>query len=303
MDWEAAAHTAEHAFMGALSTLLKVKPLKVEHEGMVGTITLEAEELNWQEVAEAVAQANKIIFEGRDVREHEFETLEEAKKAFPNLRAHERVSGKVRVVEIEGYDCAACMRKHAKNTAEAKLFLVKDLRSKRRGIYEVEFLIGPAAAEYLRILEEQVGLSAKELACKPWELHQRVEGLKEAEERAKREKVKLTKQLARAQTPKMVEDIEIYSGIVEDVEEKKFMEEITKRLRKGIAVYAIISDDGCKVFAAQRGLDLDCSKVLRDVVKKYGGEGGGRRDFAVGAVSKDLVKSVIDEILQCCGFH
>lgn len=303
MDWEAAAHTAEHAFMGALSTLIKVKPLKVEHKGMVGTITLEAEELGWLQVAKAVAQANKIIFEGRNVREYEFESIKEARKTFPGLRAHERVSGKVRVVEIEGYDYAACIRRHVKNTAEARLFLVKDMRSKRRGLYEIEFLVGPAAAEYIMTLEEQVGLSAKELVCKPWELYQRVRWLKEAKERMEREKAKLTKQLAKAQMPMVIGDVEVYSGVVEGVEEKRFMEDITKRLRKGMAAYAIVSGDRCKVFVVQRDLDIDCSQALKEAVKKYGGGGGGRKDFAMGAVPRDFAESVIGEILKYYGFH
>ncbi len=88
MYWEAVGHTAEHAFMGALKRRVKVKPLKVEHDGMRGMITLEAESLSWREVAEAMAEANDVIFEGRKVLEHEFDGLEEARKAFPSMRAH-----------------------------------------------------------------------------------------------------------------------------------------------------------------------------------------------------------------------
>ena len=302
MDWEAVGHTAEHAFMGALKRRAEVKPLKVEHDGMRGVITLEAESLSWREVAEAMAEANEVIFEGRKVVEHEFDGLEEARKAFPSMRAHERVSGRVRVVEIEGYDCAACSRRHANNTAEAKLFLVRDLRSKRRGLYEIEFLVGYEAAKFLAELAAQAGLSAKELACRSWELYERVRSLKETKEAMERARARLSRQLARAQRPRVFEGVEVYSGVVEEVEEKRFMEELTGRISKGMAAYAMASGDRCKVFVVQKGLDMNCSEVLKQALKRYGGSGGGREEFAMGGVAREFAEKVVEEILKICKF-
>src|SRR5687768_18368695 len=51
-----------------------------------------------------------------------FASLEEAKKHIPNLRANEeRISGEVRVVEIEGHDVAACAMEHTEDRKSTRL--------------------------------------------------------------------------------------------------------------------------------------------------------------------------------------
>ncbi len=120
------AHTAEHIFMGSLQKLVNdIFVRKVEHDDSVNRVYMKCQELSLDSIHEAELMANKIIGEGRKVKEHNFQSIEEARKVFPQMRAYEeRISGSVRVIEIDGYDYAACAREHTENTSKCEFFLV-----------------------------------------------------------------------------------------------------------------------------------------------------------------------------------
>ncbi len=307
MNWEAIGHTAEHVFMRGLQNRLKVKPLKVEHKGMRGKITLEVEKLDWSLISEVVYETNRVIFEGRSVKEHFFQSLDEAKSRFPNLRAYEeRIRGQVRVVEVEGYDWTACSRQHAKNTSEAKLFYVKDFSSKRRGLYEIDFSVADEAVKDISKNLEELGAASTSLHCKPWEVYERVNSLLKEVDALKRQRAKLTKQLLELQRPEEVKDLLIYSGVVEEVDERRFMEGISDLIsdRRAVGIYAMISQGKCKVFIVRGKLDINCAELLRRGLKELGGSGGGKEEFAMGGVALERAKEAVEKlkglVLRAC---
>lgn len=115
------AHTVEHAFIGSLQKLLgqTLRVRKVEHKDSCNTAFVVIRDLDPDIVFKAQSQVNALIQEGRKITSHTFDSLEEAKKVIPNLRANEeRISGQVRVVEIEGHDFAACAMDHVGNLSE-----------------------------------------------------------------------------------------------------------------------------------------------------------------------------------------
>src|SRR4029079_6288593 len=58
----------------------------------------------------------------------------------------ERISGEVRVIEIEGHDIADCAMEHAGNLQECDFFLVTRV-SKSGSEYEVDFVVGQQAKD------------------------------------------------------------------------------------------------------------------------------------------------------------
>src|ERR1051325_10247580 len=110
------AHTAEHAFIGALQKILgrTLKVRKVEHKKGGNTAFISIPELSIETVVKAEGVVNALISEGRPIKTRAYPSLEEARAQNPGLRANdERISGEVRVVEIEGHDVTACAMDHA----------------------------------------------------------------------------------------------------------------------------------------------------------------------------------------------
>jgi alanyl-tRNA synthetase len=112
----ARAHTAEHAFVGAMQNLVgqTLSVVKVNHrEGNNTVIIRRIPEIDLGMIIQAQENVNQLINTGRKIMSHTFSSLDEAKKKFPTLRANvERIiePDHVRVVEIENHDLAACSR-------------------------------------------------------------------------------------------------------------------------------------------------------------------------------------------------
>lgn len=88
-----------------------------------------------------------MVSEGKGVKGHFFDSLEEAQKAFPSLRAHEeRIRGHVGVVEVDGFDYSACTGKHVENTRDYEMVLVTHV-SKSGREYWIDFEVGEKALE------------------------------------------------------------------------------------------------------------------------------------------------------------
>lgn len=302
MDWEAAGHTAEHVFMRSLQNLIEVKPLKVEHEGMRGKITLTAEKMNWDIVTKALEKANEVILEGRKVREHMFADVEEAKETFPNLRVYEeRISGRVRVIEVVGYDWTACTRRHVRNTGEAGVFMVKDFSSKRKGLYEIEFSVGYEALKDLASKVSELGKASATLTCKPWEVVERVQRALNSLAEYKRAKGVLTMQLVRAKMAEPVGKFLLYHGLIEEADEKRLMEGMAELVEdeRAMAVYGSKSKGRCTfVLARGKAVPLDAAKLLQEGLSMFGGSGGGKPEFAMGGVRAERAEETLNHMIR-----
>jgi alanyl-tRNA synthetase len=294
------AHTAEHIFMGSLKRLvpnLEVK--KVETEGEKGIALISSEQLDWETIFEAEKMTNKIIDEARAIKEHFFDSLEDAKKAFPSLRAYdERISGRVRVIEVDGYDYSACRVEHAKNTKDCSFFIVTKFSKAEKDIFEMEFYVGDNAR-----------MKALEIAKLCMEVNEIVgatlDTLKSAVQNLKEEFLDLRRRLAQL-SEKEAEDIKflekdgikIYLKIFEGLNNKKLMEKVGELIKSGrsVAVFANMDDSAFLIVGRSSDLRLDCNAILKEVFMKFNGKGGGKPEFATGIIDKDKVEEALEFI-------
>jgi alanyl-tRNA synthetase len=166
---EKIAHTAEHAFIGALQKILgrTLAVRKVEHNKDGNTAFIAIPQLDIDTVVKAENMVNALIAEGREITTHTYASLEEARKANPALRANEeRISGQVRIVEIANHDVAACALEHAGNLKECDFFLVTRL-SKSGNEHEVHFVVGRQARETAVSLSARMMKVCEELGANP----------------------------------------------------------------------------------------------------------------------------------------
>ncbi|MGH9927500.1 MAG: hypothetical protein ACRD5B_19215, partial [Nitrososphaeraceae archaeon] len=148
----ARAHTAEHAFVGALQNLAgqTLSVMKVEHTEKGNTAFIKTvPKMDLELILQAQENVNQLIKTGRSVMSYTFSSLDEAKKQFPSLRANEeRIIGpqQVTVIEIENHDLAACARDHVTNLTECDFFLVTGV-SNCGNITGIDFSVGLQARE------------------------------------------------------------------------------------------------------------------------------------------------------------
>ncbi|MGQ9469029.1 MAG: DHHA1 domain-containing protein [Nitrososphaerales archaeon] len=294
------AHTAEHVFMGSLKRLMpNIEVKKVETEGERGIALISSKHLDWQVIFEAEKMTNKIIDEARAIKEHFFDSLDDAKKAFPSLRSYdERISGKTRVIEVDGYDYSACRAEHAKNTKECSFFIVTKFSKPEKDLFEIEFYIG-----------EKAKVKALEIAKICMEVNEIVGAtlntIKSTVQNLKDEFLDLRKRLAHlskkeAEGIKFIEKngIKVYLKIFEELDNKKLMEKAGELIKneKSIVIFANRNDSAFLMMGRSPDLRLNCNSILKEAFVRFNGKGGGKPEFASGIIAKDKVEDALEFI-------
>ncbi len=301
---EAAAHTAEHLFIRSLQDLgVDLTVHVVEQEGLRGKVKLKASRLDWKALVDSMEAANRMIAADLPVKELSFSSVEEARRTFPRLRTREeRLEGKVRVVQIGEYDAATCAHSHARSTATASLFVVEDFRSLAGSSYEFSFVTG---REAMRLVGSTI-LSEVEAAR---HLHCRHNFIAEASARAEAELSslkgvvgELTSRVFRSLHPSSsIGGTEIYAYDLGPVAGKVLLFEVGRAITSGRNLFVLgYSEKGTPfvLIARSPGVNLDCGKLLSDVLEEQGGKGGGEPNFAMGGGPGVRIKEVVERMVD-----
>ncbi|MCL5275668.1 MAG: alanyl-tRNA editing protein [Chloroflexi bacterium] len=143
-------HSGQHVLSGAFVTTANLDTLAVHIGAEECTIDLPATRLPPAALERAEDEANRIVFEDRPVIVRE---LSDAEAAALPLRKPPRVSGRIRIVEIEGFDWSACGGTHVRSSAQ--IGVIKITRAEKRGdMTRVCFRCGRRALQDYRALTE-----------------------------------------------------------------------------------------------------------------------------------------------------
>ena len=295
----ALAHTGEHIFMGSLQRIVpNISVRKVEQTEDRNSLFIKSDILTWDQVLQAEKLANSVIAEDKSIVEHFFPSLDEARKKFPKMRAiEERISGQIRVIEVDGYDYSACAREHATNSGECEFFLVTSF-SKEGDTYEIRFEVGErakaAALEHSAILMKvanAIGASLNTVEKTATNLKEEVNDL--------RKKVRVASQKDVSSIP--VEDVKganLYSRMFENLENKVLMEKAGKLIKtqRSVVILANKAEKGFVLLAKSPDIKLNSAEILRDSLASFGGKGGGKEDFASGSIDGSKLEEVFAKI-------
>ena len=178
-----AQHTAEHLLSQCLLAAGNLATVSVHFGDETATIEVASETAPDTVLADAERRANAIARENRAVRTRELDR-EEALKL--SLRRKPPEGDRLRIVEIDGYDRAACGGVHVASTgslAPVKITGVERIRGRTR----IHFLAGDRAlADHGRTLALSQALS-RLLTCGEQDILKRVGDLAESERSLSRE--------------------------------------------------------------------------------------------------------------------
>jgi alanyl-tRNA synthetase len=230
--------------------------------------------------------ANKIIFEDRPltVRYGTAEDLAEL-----GVRKEVDRAGILRAIEIEGADLQPCGGTHVKSTGQIGTLLVRRC-TKMRQDWRVEFVSGGRAERTARHDFLRIRAAAEKLGCAPEELVAAAErSVLERDANFKKTRV-LLQRLAELEAGEAIREarpnsdgLRIVHLVFEDVEAEYlgFFATQVAKTEKSIALLAGLSS-GNVLFAQHPTAAKDMSAILKQVLAKFGGKGGGTRDFARG---------------------
>ncbi|QCC47096.1 alanyl-tRNA editing protein [Halobellus limi] len=304
------AHTASHVLYGAGRRLLDdlgyggfdISEEKVRVDFSTST------DIDDETLVELERLANRTVWDSRDVSWEEVPTAEATARedvAF-NTKTEEGVmddADTVRIVDVDGWDVAACGGTHVSNTREIGPVTVLDRSNPGEGLTRVEFAVGPSGidrgAERHRALRETAAA-----------LETNVDDLAETAATVRSERDDLearVRDLERAAVADAIDDFETVTkddtlwriGVLDGVDPNDAGEAAKDAVGDSDVLVAVGGDERpYLVVAAGHDSDVHAGSVVDDVTDTYGGGGGGGPPFAQGGGLDAAPADVLDAVRE-----
>ena len=304
-------HTAAHLLQAALRKVLG------DHVEQAGQLVDEKyvrfdfthfAALTQEELHRVETIVNGVILSGTPVECREM-PIEEAKKLGAMALFGEKYGSTVRVVSVGDFSKEFCGGTHVDNTGKIGLFKILSESSVAAGVRRIEAVTGLNALQYLNDTLAQLGAVASALKVTSVSgLAQRAEQMTAELKEKDREIESLNAKMADMRINGLFEGAKDINGVrvitaLFSATPSNALRTMCDKIRDNapnvVAVLAATQDGKANIAVAvgkeaqQKG--LNAGKIVREVAKVAGGNGGGKAEFAM-AGAKDLTK--LDERLQ-----
>jgi alanyl-tRNA synthetase len=290
-------HTGQHILSAAFDRLSKARTVGFHLGAEVSSVDL-AIDLPARAVLAAETEANRVVWEDRPVA---IRFVSSAEAASLPLRKEPERAGLLRVIDVEGYDLSACGGTHVNRSGEVGLIAIRSWERFRGGL-RLEFGCGGRALASYRTLRDAIAGSIRHLSVLPNELPGAIERA-QADNKAVRKSLKqLQDRLAGFEAEALAARAPVLAGRRQVVDA---LEGWDATGLKTIAL-AIASRPGCDAALFSRDAPVlavvacapqgraDAGQVLRALLSRFGGKGGGRADFAQGGGLIGPVEEMLD---------
>jgi alanyl-tRNA synthetase len=280
-------HTGQHLLSAAFDRLAVPARTESFHLGEEhATIDL-SREVTPAEIITAEDQANRIVWEDREVAVR-FASPEEAARL--PLRKDPVRSGRLRLIDVHDYDLSACGGTHVARTGAIGLIAVSGWERLRGGT-RVEFRCGRRALQRFRYWRDAVWSAQRLLSVAPHELAEAIERA-QAEAKAARRTIRAQQErLAGFEASALVaRGMRLESGVAVAVEALEGWDATgLKSLASAAAAVpghavALFSTDRPALVVVARAPDVNvhAGDVVKALTARFGGRGGGTPDLAQG---------------------
>ncbi|HET6178407.1 MAG TPA: DHHA1 domain-containing protein, partial [Candidatus Sulfotelmatobacter sp.] len=283
-------HTGQHLLSAAFIELFGFQTVSFHLGKEISTIDLDTPAVKAEHVEQAERRVNEVIFEDKPVVIR-FGTAEELAEA--GIRKKVEREGVLRAIEVEGFDRQPCGGTHLERTGQAGLLLIRKLE-RRRDQCRIEFVCGFRALATARGDFATLTQAASLLGCGmgevpavlgKWIEQRRVQhgAVKRLEERLAEHEAR---ELLASQQSTLSGALRVIASALEDAT-PAYLGLLAAKLVGEANVVALLGSraSGHVVFAQTKGLPRDMGALLRDLLKQFGGKGGGAKDFAQGSVA------------------
>lgn len=278
-------HTGQHVLSAAFDRLFENRTVSFHMGSEVSTIDL-ARDLPPADIEHAVDEANRVVWRDDEVTIR-FVTGEEATRL--PLRKQPPREGTLRLIEIGGFDLSACGGTHVARTGAIGLIAVLGTERFKGGL-RVTFVCGGRALRALRGYRDAVAGSVRVLSVLPAELPGAIE-------RLQADGKDMRKALARQQEALAVHEAARLRSAAERADDRGIvvatldgwdaqgLKAMAAAIvaERGFAVALLSSSSPVSaVIARSTDVPVDANGVLRQLLDRFGGRGGGKAELAQG---------------------
>jgi alanyl-tRNA synthetase len=274
-------HTGQHVLSAAFDRLRSARTESFHLGADYATIDLNRD-LTAQEIADVEEDANRIVWEDRAVRISYVDAAEAAK--LPLRKEPAAREGELRLIEVEDYDLSACGGTHVGRTGAIGVIAVTSWERFKGGT-RVGFVCGGRALRAHRKLRDVTAAAGRLLSILPEELPAAIERLQLDAKDSRRTIKDLQVKLARFEADALAAsaaDGRVVAAL--DGWDQNGLKIIASSIaeRPGHVAVLFGPQSGAIVIARHAASPVDSAALLRRIVQKFGGKGGGRPELAQG---------------------
>lgn len=301
VDWDRRydlmkGHTGEHLLFCSLKRQdpeLAITKIFISPESKYVIVN---RDMGWDGIKAATAFANAAIRDGLSVTKSYMDRndpeLADVRIKMDRIDDDEEIS----VVAIGDIDLSACTGVHVMETSELEsIFVTRKVSAGKEGV-AIHFEVGSKAADAAMDLAYTCLETSEATGCKPDLLVRTVSNMKHNLETADGMLKEASLRQLAALAPETVDGVAFYSGRF--AADGKTLSERAESIKSagGVAAFVSVSDT-THVLLASGDPRVDCRKILPDVLKGFGGRGGGKPDFAQGGIeNKELADALLESM-------
>ena len=280
-------HTGQHILSAAFDRGPGVRTMSFHLGAETATIDL-AREVSAAEIDAAERDANRVVWEDRPVSVH-FVTEEEA--ATLPLRKDPARTGKLRLVDVTGYDLSACGGTHVPQTGMIGVIAVAGWE-RFKGATRLTFVCGGRALRAHAGLRDVVVATTRALSVLPGELPAAVVKLQAELKDAAKSSAALRLELAGFQAIELrqkAETIGPYRGVLmaQPGEDAAVLKTLAASIVSEPGLVVVFAGQGRPapvVVARSADVNIDAGAWIKRATTEFGGRGGGRPEQAQGGI-------------------
>jgi alanyl-tRNA synthetase len=302
------AHTASHLLYGAGRRLLEDLgyggfDISEEKVRVDFTTTTDVDD---ETLVELERLTNRAVWDSRSVSWREVPTEEATARddiAF-NTKTEEGVMADaetVRIVDVDGWDVAACGGTHVSNTREIGPVTVLDRSNPGEGLTRVEFAVGPTGIERQRDRHRALRATAAALETNAADLAETAAAV-----RSERDELEArVRELEREAVAAAIDDFETVEkreaawriGVLDGADPNDAGEAAKSAVEESDVVAAVGGDESpYVVVAAGSDSGVHAGDVVDGLTDDFGGGGGGGPPFAQGGGLDAAPDEVLDAL-------
>ena len=255
-----------------------------------------------EEIFKTEAIVNKWIAEGLEITTEEMD-IEQAKLTGATALFGEKYEDVVRVVSMGNVSKEFCAGTHARNTGDLRLLKIVSEGAIAAGTRRIEVVVGKSAFEFMNAKVKEIDKLSLMFKVHYDEVTERVQKLQDENRELTKQLEKLKEENSRAKfatflsTAQDIEGGKLFITKIENVDGnaiKTGIEFMSQKLGESIIVLASEKTVAVKVSDSFVKKGVNAGKIVGEIARATGANGGGRPNFAQGGV-KDASK--LDEVL------
>jgi alanyl-tRNA synthetase len=298
-------HSGQHVLSAAFVRLFNLPTISF-HMGVEScSIDLETKNLASAQVEAAEALANEVVMQNRAVSIR-FVTQEEARglglRKIPPVERNQ-----LRLIDVHDFDLSACGGTHVSATGEIGCVLLRKTEKTRQG-WRVEFVCGKRAIAAARRDYATLAESGGLLSSHIWDIPNQARKLQEESRASRKSREQLLEELADLHASRLLAETPESGGrkiIVHTFPDRDlaFIKLLAQRLTcqsAGVVTFlGTTADEPALVFAQSLGQPFDMGALMKEMLTRLGGRGGGSKDMAQGGpASGEGMEAALAELAE-----